>query len=105
MIGSTSENLQTAIDGETFEYTKMYPPMLKQAESEGHKARRMFDYAVKAEEVHAKLYKMAMEAIQRGEDLNEKDFYLCPICGHIELGSPPQTCPICNAKGDKFIQV
>jgi len=83
----------------------MYPHMLKQAESEGHKARRMFGYAVKAEEVHAKLYKMAMEAIQRGEDLNEKDFYLCPICGHIEPGSPPQSCPICNAKGDKFIQV
>ena len=104
-IGSTSDNLQAAIAGETYEYTKMYPPMLKQAESEGHKAKRMFGYAVKAEEVHAKLYKMAMEAVQRGEDLSEKSFYLCPICGHIELGHPPQSCPICNAKGDKFIQV
>jgi len=104
-IGSTSDNLQAAIAGETYEYTKMYPPMLKQAESEGHKAKRMFGYAVKAEEVHARLYKMAMEAVQRGEDLSEKSFYLCPICGHIELGHPPQSCPICNAKGDKFIQV
>ena len=104
-IGSTSENLQTAINGETHEYTEMYPPMLKQAESEGHKAKRMFGYAVKAEEVHARLYKMAMEAVQRGEDLTEKDFYLCPICGHIELGSPPQSCPICKAKGEMFIKV
>jgi rubrerythrin len=104
-IGSTSENLQAAINGETYEYTEMYPPMLRRAESEGHKARRMFGYAVKAEEVHAKLYKMAMEAVQLGEDLREKDFYLCPICGHIEPGSPPQSCPICNAKGEKFIRV
>jgi rubrerythrin len=104
-VGSTSENLQAAIDGETYEYKEMYPPMLREAEAEGHKAKRMFGYAVKAEEVHARLYKMAMEAVQRGEDLVEKDFYLCPVCGHIELGSPPQSCPICNAKGEMFIRV
>lgn len=104
-VGSTSKNLQAAIDGETYEYKEMYPPMLRQAESEGHKAKRMFGYAVKAEEVHARLYKMALEAVQRGEDLSETNFYLCPICGHIEIGTPPQTCPICNAKGEMFIQV
>src|SRR5664279_2756692 len=46
-IGSTAENLATAVEGETYEYKKMYPPMLKQAEAEGHKAKRMFDYAAK----------------------------------------------------------
>ncbi len=55
-IGSTVENLQTAIDGETYEYTEMYLPMLKQAEYDGHKAQRMFGYAVRVEEVHARLY-------------------------------------------------
>jgi len=45
-IGSTSENLQSAIDGETYEYTEMYPPMFATAESEGHKAKRMFNFAV-----------------------------------------------------------
>ena len=30
-IGSTADNLQAAIGGETFEHTEMYPPMLKQA--------------------------------------------------------------------------
>src|SRR5512143_2937422 len=48
--------LTTAVSGETYEFTEMYPPMLQQAETEGHKARRMFGYAVKAEAVHAKLY-------------------------------------------------
>jgi rubrerythrin len=92
-IGSTAENLQAAIDGETYEYKDMYPPMLAQAEGEGHKAKRMFGYAVEAEAVHAKLYQMALEAAQRGEDLTETEFYLCPICGHIELGNPPDQCP------------
>jgi len=56
-IGSTVENLKVAIAGETYEYKEMYPPMLAQAEEEGHKAKRMFGYAVDAEEVHARLYR------------------------------------------------
>jgi len=104
-IGSTTENLQVAIDGETYEYTEMYPPMLEQAEADAHKAKRIFAYAVKSEEVHARLYKLALEAAQRGEDLAETKFYLCPICGQIEFGSPPESCPICGAKSAKFIQV
>ncbi|MBN1488724.1 MAG: rubrerythrin family protein [Phycisphaerae bacterium] len=104
-IGSTADNLQAAIDGETHEYTEMYPPMVQEAEAEGHKAKRMFTYAVKAEAVHAKLYAMALDAVKRGVDLTETAFYLCPVCGHIEFGTPPVACPICGAKGEKFVQV
>ena len=103
-IGSTADNLQAAIDGETHEFTEMYPPMIEQAEADGHKAQRMFKYAVGAEAVHAKIYKMALEAIQNGEDFAE-EFFLCPVCGHIELGAPPENCPICGAKGKVFRQV
>lgn len=102
-IGSTAENLQAAIDGETYEFTEMYPPMLDQAETEGHKARRMFKYATEAEAVHAKLYKLALEAVQQGKDL-DVDFYLCPICGYIEFGRPTEDCPICGTKPEKFVQ-
>ena len=104
-IGSTAENLAAAVEGETYEYTEMYPPMLKQAEADGHRAKRMFGLALKAEEVHAKLYKAALEAVKQGKDLEETGFYLCPVCGHIELGAPPASCPICSAKGEKFTQV
>ena len=104
-IGPTAENLRAAIDGETFEYTIMYPPMLEQAEKDDHKAQRMFGFAVKAEEVHARLYEAALEAVQSGKDLEETSIYLCPYCGHIELGSPPDACPICGAKGSKYVQV
>jgi rubrerythrin len=104
-INSTVENLKAAIAGETYEYSEMYPPMLARAESEGHKAKRMFGYAVKAEEIHARLYQLALEAAEKGEDIKEVQIYLCPVCGHIELGTPPDTCPVCNVKGEKYIQV
>jgi len=104
-VGSTADNLQAAIDGETYEYTEMYPPMLEQAEADSHRARIMFGFAVKAEEVHAQLYTKALEAVQRGEDLTETEFYLCPVCGYIEFGSPPDSCPVCGSKGERFVQI
>lgn len=103
-IASTRENLQSAIDGETYEYTQMYPPMLERAQAEGHRAKVMFGYAVKAEAVHAELYKRALEAVEQGRDLTEVRFYLCPICGHIEFGEPPAACPICGTAGTRFVQ-
>jgi rubrerythrin len=104
-VGSTVDNLKAAIDGETYEYTQMYPPMLKQAEADNHNAKRMFKYAVEAEEVHAKLYKLALEAAEKGQDLSVTDFYLCPVCGYIEFGKAQAECPVCGAKGSKFVQV
>ena len=102
-IQSTVENLKAAVAGETFEFTEMYPPMLAQAEAEGHKAKRMFGYAVAAEQVHATLYQKALDAALAGKDVETEGIYLCPFCGHIEFGQPPANCPICGAKGEKFV--
>lgn len=104
-VGSTADNLRAAVAGETYEYTEMYPPMLQQAIADDHRAKRMFGYAVKAEAVHAKLYQMALDAVAQGKDLTETDFYLCPVCGHIETGKPPASCPICGARAEKFQKV
>jgi rubrerythrin len=104
-IGATADNLQAAINGETYEYTKMYPPMLEQATADDHKAKRMFGYAVEAEAVHDKLYKLALEAVKQGKDLTTVEFYLCPVCGNIEMGKPTEPCKICNTKPDKFILI
>lgn len=104
-IGSTADNLQAAIDGETYETTTMYPPMLEQAKADDHKARRMFAYALEAEAVHARLYTLALEAVKQGKDLTQVEFYLCPVCGNIEIGKPAAPCKVCGAKADKFILV
>ncbi len=103
-IGSTADNLKQAIAGETYEFTKMYPPMVIQAENENHKGKRILGYAIKAEAVHAGLYQKALEAVARGADLDDNEFYLCPVCGHIEFGKPPEQCPICGTKGAKFVK-
>lgn len=104
-VGSTAENLQTAFEGETHEYKNMYPSMLEQATADAHKARRMFGYALEAEEVHAKLYTLALEAVKQGKDLTDIEFYLCPVCGNIEMGKPTEPCKVCGAKADKFVLV
>ena len=104
-VGSTVDNLKEAIGGETYEYEEMYPPMLDEALAENHKAKIMFKYAVGAERVHAELYKNALEAAEKGEDLAEAKFYLCPVCGHIEFGTPPEKCPICSVAGSKYVTV
>ncbi len=101
-IASTAENLQSAIAGETYEYTEMYPPMAELATEEGHKAKTMFRFALGAEKVHADIYSRALAAVKNGSDLDVSDFYLCPICGYIELGSRPEKCPICGALGKVF---
>ena len=104
-VGTTAENLQAAIDGETHEYKEMYPPMLAQAVAEGHKAKRMFGYAAQTEAVHAQLYAQALLAVQHGKDLDTADIYLCPVCGFIELGQPPAACPVCGTKQEKFTRI
>jgi rubrerythrin len=104
-VGATLDNVRTAMAGETYEYTEMYPPMLEQAIADSHPARRMFSYALKAEAVHAKLYQMALEALQQGRDLTGVDFCLCPVCGYIEIGKAPDACPICGAKGEEFVKM
>jgi rubrerythrin len=104
-VNSTVENLKEAIAGETYEFENMYPPMLEQAETENHKAKKMFKWAVEAEAIHAKLYSLALKAAEEGKDLEVSNFYLCPVCGHIEFGEAPDKCPICGVPGDKYIEV
>ncbi len=101
-VGSTADNLKAAVAGETFEFTTMYPPMLERATAVGHRAKRMFGLALEAEAVHAKLYQQALDAVAEGKDL-ATDFFLCPVCGYIELGKAPEACPVCGAKGEKFV--
>lgn len=100
-ISDTAANLQDAVAGETHEYKDMYPDFVKTAEAEGDKAAvRTFTYAMKAEEVHARLYAQALESM---DDTQEVFYFLCPVCGNIEKARP-QSCPICGVPGSKFIE-
>ena len=53
-IGNTEKNLQSAIEGETYEYTEMYPGMAKTARQEGfQELAEWFETLAKAEKSHA----------------------------------------------------
>jgi len=104
-IASTKENLEAAVAGETYEFTEMYPPMLEQAKAEGHRAKTMLGFATSAEKVHAGLFKQALDAMKRGEDLTKMEVFLCPICGDVEFGVPPDKCPICGAPASRFQRI
>ena len=100
-IGSTADNLRDAVAGETYEYKEMYPPFVKEAEAARNKAAlTIFNFAMKAEEVHARLYQEALENLDHTEEVF---YYLCPVCGNIEK-SQPDKCSICGVPGAKFIK-
>ena len=53
-FGSTEKNLKSAIEGETYEYTEMYPGMAKTARTEGlEELAEWFETLAKAEKSHA----------------------------------------------------
>jgi len=101
-VKSTKENLQAAVSGETYEFESMYPPFIEQAEKEGNQAAvRSFKLANEAEKVHAALYKQALEDLDKGVTHR---YYLCPVCGNIEVDAAPDKCKICGAPGSKFVE-
>ena len=105
-VNATEKNLEGSIAGETHEYTSMYPGFIKEAESEKKsEAVLAFTHAMKAEEVHAGLYKKALAALKGGHDLGREKVYLCPICGNIETGKAPDKCPICGVFGKQFREI
>jgi len=102
-IKSTKENLEEAINGESYEFQKMYPQMIEDAEAEGIKgALRSFNFANEVEKIHAELYKKALENI--GKNL-VVDYYVCQVCGNTVENEPPDECPICGAKKKMFKKI
>ena len=104
-VGTTLQNLEAAVAGETYEYTEMYPPMVEEARREGHRAKALLDFANRAEQVHARLFAQALEAMRAGKDLSQMEVYLCPVCGDVEFGPPPERCPICSAPASRFQKI
>ncbi len=105
-IKTTEENVKAAIEGEHYEFTKMYPEFLEIAKKDGKKAaERSFDLANQVEKVHHELYSKALEAVQGGNDLPENQFFVCQVCGYTVEGDIPDVCPICGTKHENFFEV
>lgn len=105
-VKSTRENLEAAIQGETYERDVMYPAFLAQARAEGNQpaAVRTFHLAQQAEAEHAKLYTEAMQQLEslRGA---ARTYYVCPVCGYTTAAPEADRCPICSAPKAKYEEI
>ena len=63
-IGATGDNLKSAIAGETFEYTDMYPGMARTARDEGFdEIADWLETLAKAEKSHAGRFQKALDTL------------------------------------------
>jgi rubrerythrin len=105
-VKTTADNLQSAMNGESYEFQTMYPKFLAEAEAEGNKAAALsFKGALAVEKIHHGLYNEALKTLQAGQDLKAAAIYICPVCGNTVIGHAPDKCEICGAPRDKFFEV
>ncbi len=85
-LDSTIINIQSGINGETYEVTTTYPEFIKIAQLEKNKgAVKSFTWARDAETKHAKVYSEALDILKStGSDAKvSATWYICPKCGDI----------------------
>ncbi len=100
-FGDTTQNLQTAIDGEHYEHVDMYPNFSKIAKDEGYEeAARLFKGIGKIEIEHEKMFLLMLGRLKNNivyESDNEDEAWICDVCGHIHYGKKAlKVCPVCK---------
>jgi rubrerythrin len=100
-VKSTEENLAASFEAETHVADVAYDQFIKQAEAEGNKAAVLhFSQSRDVEEIHAKLYKEAMNHFM---EERETIYHVCKICGYVADGVLPEMCPVCSAGKEQFV--
>jgi rubrerythrin len=105
-IGSAADNLKAAIEGEKYEFTKMYPAFIDQArEEKNSKAEVSFNWANKVEQIHHNLYQKALKDVEAGKQIENKPIFVCQRCGNTVEGEAPDKCPVCGAPKTLFKKI
>lgn len=103
---SSLENLKAAIEGEDYESEEMYPKFIEEAEKERKETARISFYgANEVEKVHENLFKEALAKLEKDRDLEEKEYFICQVCGYPAVSAAPKKCPVCGAPQEKFYKV
>ena len=107
VVSTTLENLFAAIDGETYEFEVMYPGFIADARAETSEAAvRTFEWAMRAEMTHARLYAVALEILaETGSDATVPSvWYVCPTCGDLFYTiENVDRCPLCGVAPSDFL--
>ncbi len=105
-VKSSLENVEAAHQGETDEFTSMYPMFMDQAKRDtNNNALKSFFWANEAEKIHADFFDKAMTSLKEGQDVQVDNLHICSVCGNTFEGEPPEKCPICGAGKEAFEQV
>ena len=98
-IGDTAENLETAADGENYEWTDMYVEFAKTAEEEGFpQLAKKFLMVAEIEKHHEERYRAFIQNIETASVFAKEGevVWQCRNCGFIYTGKEaPQVCPAC----------
>lgn len=99
-LGTTEENLESAIAGEYEEWDSLYPESERIAREEGFdKIADIFYQVTQAEKHHHKRYLKLLENIKKGT-VFDKDYeadWLCRKCGYVAKSKQaPEKCPNCH---------
>jgi rubrerythrin len=101
-IKDTDTNLQESFQSETRVAGVAYDNFIQLAEDIGDiPASTVFSNSRDVEEGHAKLYRHAMNDLI-GERVTA--YYVCQVCGYVSDGVLPETCPVCSAPKDQFLE-
>jgi len=100
-FGNTVENLQEAINGESYENTTMYPDFEAIAKEDGEKeAAGLFKGIGGVEVEHEKMYRVLLERLTSGKEYeseDEEEAWICEVCGHVHYGKKAlKKCPVCK---------
>lgn len=107
-VKTTAENLQAAIDGETYESTTMYPQFIADTKAEKvEKAEKSFTWALDTEMKHQEFYKKALEALNaNSEKTLSFEYAVCPTCGNTyEKAIMDEKCAFCQTPSEKFFLI
>ncbi|MEI7890421.1 MAG: rubrerythrin family protein [bacterium] len=105
-IKDSASNLKAAIAGETYEVETMYPGFIADAEADGEKAAYIGFYgANEVEKIHQQEFTKALATVEGGIDIDGQKYFVCQICGKLELGEAPESCSICKAPKTSFVEI
>lgn len=100
LLGVTTDNLKVAIEGENYEWTKMYPEFEKIAREEGLKEiADFFKEVAEVEKHHEERYKNLLENLKKGLVFKRDKVtkWKCRNCGYVHEGKEaPESCPVCK---------
>lgn len=105
-VKTTAENLQAAIDGESYEVATMYPQFLSDAKTEKvEKAEKSFTWAFDTEKKHQQFYSKALESLKaNAEKTLPIGYAVCLVCGNTyDIASLDEKCAFCQTSKEKFI--